>query len=383
MVSEVERFLKGNRVQVVLGEYLDLSLRWLEVLRGMGVRFFAYARPDHLRRTLACLRANQVPLIYAFSDGPGSSDKAPLVAEVRDILSRIDWCEVVLCEREGNWGLGRSIRAGVTEVLTKHQMCIVFEDDLICVPGTYQYLAAALHHYKHDVRVMSVTGWTHPVVTPDDVTNQPYFECRAESWTWGTWARAWQGMERDARSLMLACEAQGINRNKYGSDLSALAEVELQMNIWAVRWVYHHILKGGLCLRPPWSMVEHIGVGADATNPSDPAKFANPPLNPCPPIPTKWPEPVENPQCPELERQFYDILILPVSPEPPRWRTRLKHTLKRVVADVAGDPTIRDMNRKEFTKLFVPPLAVGLLRRVRNRAKEGVEKRRSGGGVEG
>lgn len=43
VVSEVERFLKGNRVQVVLGEYLDLSLRWLEVLRGMGVRFFAHA----------------------------------------------------------------------------------------------------------------------------------------------------------------------------------------------------------------------------------------------------------------------------------------------------------------------------------------------------
>ena len=183
---------------------------------------FAYARPDHLRRTLACLRENRVPLIYAFSDGPRRPDKAPLVAQVREILRGIDWCEVVLCERGVNLGLGASIRTGVTEVLQKHEMCIVFEDDLICVPGTYPYLTAALHHYKDDKRVMSVTGWTHPLVTPGDVTDQPYFDGRAECWVWGAWARAWQGMERDAHSLLLACEAQGIDRNKYGGELLAI-----------------------------------------------------------------------------------------------------------------------------------------------------------------
>ena len=67
---------------------------------------FAYARPDHLRRTLACLRENRVPLIYAFSDGPRRPDKAPLVAQVREILRGIEWCEVVLCERGVNLGLG-------------------------------------------------------------------------------------------------------------------------------------------------------------------------------------------------------------------------------------------------------------------------------------
>ena len=52
--------------------------------------------------------------------------------------------------REENWGLGQYILSGVTEVLSRHEMCIVFEDDLICVPGTYQYLAAAPRHYKDD-----------------------------------------------------------------------------------------------------------------------------------------------------------------------------------------------------------------------------------------
>ena len=47
------------------------------------VVLFVYARPDHLRQTLDCLRENHVPLIYAFSDGPRTPDKVPAVAQVR------------------------------------------------------------------------------------------------------------------------------------------------------------------------------------------------------------------------------------------------------------------------------------------------------------
>lgn len=94
------------------------------------VILFAYARPDHLLQTLDCLRANQVAQIYAFSDGPRTPDKAPAVAEVRQILHSIDWCPVVLCEREGNLGVGRSILTGVTKVLNQYEGATIFEDSL-------------------------------------------------------------------------------------------------------------------------------------------------------------------------------------------------------------------------------------------------------------
>ncbi len=265
---------------------------------------FAYARPEHLRQTLACLRENQAPLIYAFSDGPRTPDKAALVAQVRDILHSIDWCKVVLCEREENLGLGRSILTGVTAVLEQHEMCLVFEDDLVCVPGTYQYLAAALRHYQDDPRVMSVTGWTHPRVKPGDVLDQPYFDGRAECWLWGTWARAWHPMDRDAKTLMGECAAKGIDVYRYGADLPEMAEVELEQNIWAVRFLYWHILKRGLCFRPPWSLVENTGFGAGATNTLESGAWSQkPPLKPCPPLPDQWPEAVEHPQCARLWQQ--------------------------------------------------------------------------------
>lgn len=268
------------------------------------VILFAYNRPEHLRQTLDCLRVNQIPLIYAFSDGSRTPDKASDVAQVRDMLRDIEWCEVVLCERETNLGLGRSILAGVTEVMGNHNAAIIFEDDLICVPGTYAYLCTALDQYQNDDRVMSVTGWTHPRVTPSGVTDLPYFDGRAECWVWGTWTRTWQGMDIDAKTLIGKCKDQGVDIYRYGADLVNMAETELQQNIWAVRLLYLHILRKGLCLRPPWSMVENIGVGIEATNTKTESWTKNPALKPCPKIPSQWPEPVEHPECARLHRKM-------------------------------------------------------------------------------
>lgn len=286
---------------------------------------FTYARRDHLRQTLNCLRQDRVTLIYAFSDGPRTPDKAPAVTEVRRILRTIDWCEVVLCERETNFGLGRSILTGVTDVLSRHNSAIVFEDDLICVPGTYDYLCAALEHYRDDHRVMSVTGWTHPLVTPRSITDQPYFDGRAECWVWGTWAGAWRGMQENAKTLIQRCKTKGIDVYRYGADLPFMADVELKQNIWAVRFLYWHILKSGLCLRPPWSMVEHIGFDIQATNAKDGSKWANPPLRSCPPLPEQWPEPREHPECPEVWQR--------VCGTRPTFAKQMYHLARRMVSE--------------------------------------------------
>jgi hypothetical protein len=114
-------------------------------------------------------------------------------------------------------------------------------------------------------------------------------------------------METDAKTLIGRCEDEGIDIYKCGADLVSMAKAELRQNIWAVRFLYHHILNGGLCLRPPWSMVEHIGQGKEATNVKAEGdwEWSNPPLRPCPPIPDEWPEPIENPNCASLSQQAW------------------------------------------------------------------------------
>jgi hypothetical protein len=266
---------------------------------------FAYARPDHLQQTLVCLRENHVPLIYAFSDAARTPDKAPGVEEVRRILRAIDWCEVVLTERAENWGLGRSILSGVTEIFKQYEAAIIFEDDLICVPETYQYLCAALNHYRDDPRVMSVTGYTHPRVRPSDVDNLPYFDGRAESWSWGAWPRSWEVMNKSALELMHQCQTVGIDPRRYGADLPSMAKRERKSNIWAVRFLYAHLLNRGLCLRPSESLVDHAGFDQLGTNATEDGGWSNNTLQQSALLPQLWPEPLENPECAALWRKIY------------------------------------------------------------------------------
>jgi hypothetical protein len=294
---------------------------------------FAYARPQHLANTLDCLKRNKVPLIYAFSDGPKETDIAKEVAQVRTILQAVNWCDIIIDEKQGNSGLGTSIRGGVSQVLARHDSAIVFEDDLVCVEGTYDYMCSALRHYADNPEVMSVTGWTHPRVTPAEVVDQPYFDGRAECWVWGTWARAWSGMDLPALSLVEQCRKAGIDVNKYGYDLLGQAKGEIITNIWAVRFLYLHILKRGLCLRPPWSMVEHVGIGQGASNvlAESQAQWQNPPLRSCPPIPTNWPDPIEHIECSVLwqkanpKKSLVDRFLSKVNREAKKFLDGSKH----------------------------------------------------------
>ena len=264
------------------------------------VILFVYNRPHLLLRTLECLKENHIPKMYIYSDGAKTKDKEPAVQEVRKIIGEINWCETIVTERDTNLGLGKSILTGVSEVFEKEEMAIIVEDDLICVPGTYQYLTAALEQYKDNKRVMSVTGWTHKLVTPPDIYTRPYFDGRAECWIWGTWKRAWDGMlDHDAQWLM----HQLGEPDKYGYDLPEMAAIEHTKNIWAVRFLYWHLYNGGLCMRPPWSMVDHIGDDTEGTNVKGDlwTKCAN--LNPAPPLPKVWPEPIVNRWCAGLHKK--------------------------------------------------------------------------------
>ena len=285
------------------------------------VVLFAYARSAHLARVLACLRENQVPLILAYADGAKGPADAAAVAATRALLRAVDWCELRLVEREQNLGLGRNVLSGVTEVAARHEAFIVWEDDLVCVPGTYAWMCAALRRYADDPRVMSVSGWTHPRVTPADVGDSPYFDGRADCWVWGAWSRSWKGMEKEnARAKMRTAAASGLAPGAYGTDLPEQAEYEERRNVWAVRWLYHHLEHGGLCVRPPWSMVEHIGFDETSTNAGAATEWANPPLGLAPGVPAAWPEAREHPACRRLWLRA----------KPPRWRRALARLRKLI-----------------------------------------------------
>ena len=270
------------------------------------VVLFVYKRTGTLRVTLESLRKNKPALLIVYSDAAKSSDDEQAVANVRRMVSEIDWCAKELYFSSANKGLGKSIKEGLAEVFSRFEAAIVCEDDLEFVEGTLEYMSCALRHYANDEKVMSVTGYTNRCITPDDVTDQPYFDGRFECWLWGTWRRVWDGMSKQtALEMMSKLEEQGKDPYFWGGDLPYMAKTEIRSNIWAVRMCYLHILNNGLCMRPPWSMVNHIGWGDGSTNACQMNWEYNGELRSAPLLPKAWPDPILNLQCATLHRKMY------------------------------------------------------------------------------
>jgi putative methyltransferase (TIGR04325 family) len=265
------------------------------------VVLFAHARPQHLRHVLASLRENKVPRIVAYSDGARTQAEAERVEEVRRLLREVDWADLTLVERAQNLGLGLNVRSGVGEIATHHAAFIVWEDDLVAISGTYDWLCTALKVHADSPQIMSVSAWTHPRITPPHLEGNPYLDARAECWVWGAWSRSWEGMESGtAREKQHRARLRGVAPDAYGADLPAMARDEARRNLWAVRWLYHHLEHGGLCLRPPHSLVEHIGFDAHASNAAAALRWRNPPLLPNPPRTVIPERPAEHPGCRSL-----------------------------------------------------------------------------------
>jgi len=295
------------------------------MIETIPVVLFVYRRPDIVEQTLKCLERDSIPLLYVFSDGPkGRMDEVEVLA-VRRLVQNISWCKCHIFERRSNLGLGNSVLMGMDTIFVHHEAAIVFEDDLSCVPGTYDYLSAALNAYRDNARVMSVTAWTHPAIVPDDIGEDPYFDGKAECWAWGTWRRSWHGMNVPAATIMQDFAAEGGDVARYGPDMPIMAEEAERRNLWAIRWWYHHMRHAGLCLRPPWSMVEHHGWDTRSTTTTPAMLFwANPPLASAPTPPEVWPEPIERSECPDLWCRA--ILASGAGPFPPGVGVRTRNT---------------------------------------------------------
>jgi hypothetical protein len=250
---------------------------------------FAYRRPDLLRRALDSLRANLVPKIYAFSDGPRESAAAADVAEVRRMLHAVDWAPIEIIESPTNLGVAEAEIGGISRVLAQHEMAVMIEEDLEFGPGTYDFVCAGLRHYRNEPRVMGVTAWTHARVSPRGVT-QPYFTGRMSGLMWGTWRRAWEGMrDANAAQRLAECRAQGIDPSVYGRDLVESVVHEEERGFWDLRFNLHMLARGGLFLFPARSMVRHIGYDSRATNSPDGTGWENEPVPPPRPDSLVWP----------------------------------------------------------------------------------------------
>ena len=88
------------------------------------VILFTYNRPEHTKRTIEALAANELAAetdLYVFSDAAKKDADKGKVQEIRDYVKSVQgFRQVELTAREQNYGLAKNVIEGVTAIVNKY-----------------------------------------------------------------------------------------------------------------------------------------------------------------------------------------------------------------------------------------------------------------------
>lgn len=298
---------------------------------------FVHDRPDHTRRTLEALSANDGAgdsELFVYADGPKTPDREEDVRRVRDYVRSVSgFRSLTLIERERNLGLANSVIAGVSEVLERSPAVVVMEDDLLTSRNFLAFVNAALQTYEGRPDVFSVTGYNYPLEIPPAYREDAYLSYRSSSWGWGTWPDRWARVDwavTDYEEFLHDDRAQELFR-RGGDDLPAMlaAQMDGRLDSWSIRFDYAHAKHEAFCVHPVVSKVENIGFDGTGVHCSDGTGYVSDL------------DPGDRPfrLNPDLRldasvQQAFDRRFRPPVPPPPRL-ARTKRRLRRL-ASLAG-----------------------------------------------
>jgi len=121
-----------------------------------------FNRPAETRQVLEALRAVRPLRLFVANDGPRPTRPldAPRCTEVRSLVTQlVDWpCEVKTLYQDENLGCRRGVQAALSWFFSQVDEGIILEDDIVPDPSFFDYQAELLERYRHDRRVMCISG---------------------------------------------------------------------------------------------------------------------------------------------------------------------------------------------------------------------------------
>jgi len=243
-------------------------------MHSVPICVFTYNRFDEFRSTIEKLMENigsSEYTLYVFIDGPKNETDKLQSQSIYNYACLIDhFKSVIIRRRPSNYGLARSIIGGVSELLEEFDSVIVLEDDLLTSRNFLSYMTQALHVYKNNQNVWSISGFSFPITYPGDCKFDAVFGVRASSWGWATWKDRWAKVDWEVSDYQeFLNDRKARHRfNKGGSDMCKMLHDQMtgKINSWAIRFCYAQFRNNGCDLYPTVSKVQNIGFTDSATN---------------------------------------------------------------------------------------------------------------------
>lgn len=238
------------------------------------VLFLVFNRPIPTAMVFEAIRAARPPRLYIAADGPRAhrEGEAARCAEVRDIVTRVDWpCEIQTLFRDENLGCKAAVSGGISWFFEQEEQGIILEDDCLPHPDFFSYCDALLERYRDDERVWVVTGDNFQRGTRRGDASY-YFSKYNHVWGWASWRRAWQHYQGDIPFWQEWKESAAWNEHapdpverKYWMQIFDRM-YRHEIDTWDYPWMASVWYRGGLTATPNVNLVTNIGFGPDATH---------------------------------------------------------------------------------------------------------------------
>lgn len=245
------------------------------------VVIFSYNRPNHLKKTLEALSANDLAgesALFIYCDGAkenASSEAINLIEDNKRVArSAKGFKELHVIEREYNYGLADNIIGAVTETVNKFGRIITLEDDVITSRGFLRYMNDALDTYANDEQVMHISSYMYP--HKQTLPETFFYQVPYPGGGWATWKRAWDCFSNNVEELYSYWSSRWSVFNRYGGNyLQKQLEANYQgiLYTWFIKWHAVVLQKGGLTLYPHTSLTNNIGFDSSGSNCGTMTKF--------------------------------------------------------------------------------------------------------------
>jgi hypothetical protein len=240
------------------------------------VLLIVFKRPEHTRRALAAIAAARPSRLFVAADGPRGDFEAAACVATRAVLQELDLpFEVVTNFADTNLGCGVRVHTAIDWAFTLTDELIILEDDCLPDPSFFRYCEEMLAYYRHDERVMHVSG--NNLAGPESHTPYSYYFSKyTHASGWATWKRAWRHFDwsmqrwpelRDAGLLETVC-SDPYERRYWTAIFDRIACGERE--IWDYQWNFAMWSQSGLAALPSVNLVLNDGWGPDATHTKSP-----------------------------------------------------------------------------------------------------------------
>lgn len=234
------------------------------------IALIIFNRPETLKRVLSAIRNVRPCRLFVIADGPRKHIAADIknCQATRALIDTIDWdCEIIREYSDVNLGCGQRPYTGITKAFENFEECIILEDDCIPELSFFRFCEELLEKYKHDERVMMISG-NHHLLKKVPVDTSYFFSRNTITSGWATWRRAWRYYDFEMK-LWPEVKKSGWLFNVLG-DRSIVGYWEKlfdrcykdrDRHYWDYQWTFTCWSQNALTIIPDRNLVSNIGFG--------------------------------------------------------------------------------------------------------------------------